>query len=56
MTDLTPLFPRQPVPPLTVPLVGGGEFDLAAEHPTHVGAIDFVVAKDYPTRGEVTAL
>lgn len=31
MPDLTPLFPRQPVPPLMVPLAGGGSFDLAAE-------------------------
>ena len=33
MTDITPLVPRQPVPPLTVPLAGGGKFDLAAETP-----------------------
>jgi peroxiredoxin len=31
MTDITPLVPRQPVPPLSVPLVGGGRFDIAAE-------------------------
>ncbi|HEX6259036.1 MAG TPA: peroxiredoxin-like family protein [Woeseiaceae bacterium] len=31
MTDITPLVPRQPVPPLSVPLVGGGRFDLMAE-------------------------
>jgi peroxiredoxin len=28
MSDLTTLFPRQPVPPLAVPLVGGGRFQL----------------------------
>jgi peroxiredoxin len=31
MTDITPLVPRQPVPPLSVPLVGGGRFDVATE-------------------------
>jgi len=31
MTDITPLVPRQPVPPLSVPLVGGGRFDIATE-------------------------
>ncbi|MBI4275830.1 MAG: AhpC/TSA family protein [Rhizobiales bacterium] len=31
MTDITPLVPRQPVPRLTVPLAGGGRFDLASE-------------------------
>lgn len=30
MSDLTPLIPRQPVPALSVPLVGGGTFDIAA--------------------------
>lgn len=29
MSDLTPLIPRQPVPSLSVPLVGGGTFDIA---------------------------
>lgn len=33
MTDLSPLFPRQTVPALTVPLVGGGTYDIAAEKP-----------------------
>lgn len=33
MSDIHPLIPRQPVPPLTVPLAGGGSFDLAAETP-----------------------
>ena len=35
MTDLSPLFPRQGVPALKVPLVGGGTFDLSAEKPEH---------------------
>jgi peroxiredoxin len=30
MTDLTPLFPREPVPPLSLPLVGGGTWTLAS--------------------------
>ncbi|MEO1200875.1 MAG: peroxiredoxin-like family protein [Pseudomonadota bacterium] len=33
MTDLTPLFPREPVPALSVDLVGGGSFTLSAETP-----------------------
>lgn len=33
MTDLTPLFPRQNVPALEVPLVESGTYALAAERP-----------------------
>jgi peroxiredoxin len=33
MTDLHPLFPRQQVPALDVPLVSGGRFNLVAERP-----------------------
>ena len=33
MVDMTPLVPRQPVPKLSVPLVGGGRFDLDTETP-----------------------
>jgi peroxiredoxin len=33
MSDIVPLVPRQQVPPLSVPLVGGGAFELAAEKP-----------------------
>ena len=33
MTDITPLVPRQPVPPLAVPLVLGGRFDIGTEKP-----------------------
>jgi peroxiredoxin len=33
MSDITPLIPRQPVPPLAVPHAGGGKFDLATESP-----------------------
>jgi peroxiredoxin len=31
MTDITPLIPRQLVPALAVPLVGGGRFDIEKE-------------------------
>lgn len=31
MSDITPLVPRQRVPDLTVPLAGGGEFNLATD-------------------------
>ena len=41
MTDLTPLFPRQPVPALKVALVGGGTFDLAAETPDQFTLVVF---------------
>ena len=39
--DLVPLMPRQQVPPLVVPLAGGGRFDLAAEQPRIVTLIAF---------------
>lgn len=39
--DLHPLFPRQEVPALTVPLVGGGTFDLAAERPERFTLVVF---------------
>ena len=35
MTAQTPLVPRQPVPDLAVPLVGGGTFRLSEERPQH---------------------
>lgn len=41
MHDIVPLLPRKPVPPLAVPLVGGGYFDLAKENPQHFVFIDF---------------
>ncbi|WP_027136376.1 peroxiredoxin-like family protein [Geminicoccus roseus] len=41
MTDLTPLFPRQKVPGLSVPLAGGGTFDLADEKPGNFTLVVF---------------
>lgn len=41
MTDLTPLFPRKPVPLLRVDLAGGKQFDLAAERPTNFTLVVF---------------
>jgi peroxiredoxin len=41
MTDITPLVPRQIVPPLAVSLVGGGRFDIAAENPEHFTLVVF---------------
>jgi peroxiredoxin len=41
MHDIVPLLPRRPVPPLSVPLVGGGRFDLASEKPELFTFIDF---------------
>ena len=40
-TDLSPLFPRRKVPALTVPLAGGGAFDVASERPQHFTLIVF---------------
>lgn len=41
MADLAPLFPRQPVPKLKLPLVGGGTFDLSAEKPAQFTLVVF---------------
>ena len=41
MTDISPLVPRQPVPPLSVPLVGGGKFDLDTETPEKFSLVVF---------------
>jgi peroxiredoxin len=41
MSDITPLIPRQPVPPLAVPLAGGGKFDLATASPEKFTLIAF---------------
>lgn len=41
MSVITPLFPRQPVPALRLPLAGGGEFDLGAEKPEHFTLVVF---------------
>lgn len=41
MTEFVPLFPRQPVPPLHVNLVGGGSFDVGSERPPHFTLLVF---------------
>jgi len=41
MSDITPLMPRQVVPPLVVPLVGGDRFDIQKEKPEHFSFIVF---------------
>ena len=41
MSDITPLIPRQPVPGLSVPLAGGGKFDLGAEKPKNFQLLVF---------------
>ena len=35
ISAIPPLFPRQPVPALSVPTVGGGQWTLADQHPEH---------------------
>src|SRR5262245_3922262 len=41
MTDIAPLIPRQPVPALAAPLVGGGRFDIEKETPQHFSFVVF---------------
>ena len=41
MSDISQPIPRQPVPPLSVPLAGGGKFDLATESPDKFTLIAF---------------
>jgi peroxiredoxin len=41
MSDISPLFPRQPVPSLTIKLAGGGSFELAAERPERFTLVVF---------------
>ncbi len=41
MSALTPLFPRQPVPALSVPTVGGGDWTLADQSPENFTMIVF---------------
>jgi len=41
MTDIQPLIPRRPVPPLTVPTAGGGTWRLADQKPQHFTLIAF---------------
>lgn len=38
---ITPLFPRQPTPPLSVPLAGGGTFTLDRETPANFTLVVF---------------
>ncbi|MEM7620596.1 MAG: peroxiredoxin-like family protein [Pseudomonadota bacterium] len=41
MTQLTPLFPRQPVPALSLPTVGGGMWDLSGQKPDNFTLVVF---------------
>mgnify|MGYP003681954976 CR=1 FL=1 len=41
MSEITPLMPRQPVPDLNVPLVGGGTFKLGKQSPQSFTMIVF---------------
>lgn len=41
MSQLTPLFPRQPVPALSLPTVGGGMWDLSAQSPENFTLVVF---------------
>lgn len=51
------MLPRQAAPELTVPTLSGTTWSLAAafarpHFPDILAALDFVIAKDYPARGE----
>ena len=48
MTDLLPLIPREPVPPLSVPLVGGGRWTLAGQTPEHFTLLNFYRGRHCP--------
>lgn len=41
MTGLTPLFPRQKVPGLHLPLTSGAQFDISTEQPPHFTPLVF---------------
>ena len=41
ISAITPLFPRQPVPALSVPAVDGGHWTLADQHPEHFTLVVF---------------
>lgn len=41
MSDITPLIPRQPVPALELPLVGGGNWSLAERRPENFTMVVF---------------
>jgi peroxiredoxin len=56
-SDLTTLFPRQPVPSLTVPLAGGGSFELSDENPAAFTLIVFYRGRHCPVcRGYLKSL
>jgi peroxiredoxin len=48
MSDIAPLVPHQPVPPLVVPLAGGGKFDLATESPEKFILVVFFRGLHFP--------
>ena len=41
MSDITPVIPRQPVPPLSFPLVGGGAWSVAEARPERFTMVVF---------------
>ncbi|MEQ8708924.1 MAG: peroxiredoxin-like family protein [Rhodospirillales bacterium] len=55
MTDITPLFPRQPVPSLKVATVGGGSFDLGDSKPENFTMVVFFRGLHCPICGNYLA-
>jgi hypothetical protein len=51
VSDLTPLFPRQKVPGLKLPLAGGGMFDVAAERPAKFTLLGSTAGSVAPSAG-----
>jgi hypothetical protein len=48
MSDLVPLIPRQPVPALSVDLVGGGSWSLADQRPQNFTLLNFYRGRHCP--------
>jgi peroxiredoxin len=55
MTDLTPLYPRQPVPALEVPTVGGGTWTLGDAKPENFTMVVFYRGLHCPICGRYLA-
>ena len=52
MSAITPLLPRQPVPSLSVPLVGGGTWSLADQKPENFTMVVFYRGLHCPICGK----
>lgn len=55
MSEITPLMPRQPVPALEVPTVGGGTWRLADQHPESFTMVVFYRGLHCPICSRISA-